>query len=101
VYVQCKNNAIQYSISKKDAIDMNIPGDYVMSLEADSLLWFRQEIPKLSRSIMVSRFPYRSENQFTKEGIIRMRDEMGAYISSTITGSYMQVNAIDLPVFTE
>ncbi|HLU94750.1 MAG TPA: DUF4837 family protein [Membranihabitans sp.] len=101
VYVQGQNKAIRDSVYQKYQIEMNIPGDYVMSLEADSLLWFRQEIPKISRSIMVSRFPYRSENQFTKEGIIRMRDEMGAYISSTITGSYMQVNAIDLPVFTE
>lgn len=101
VYVQAQNKMIQDTLRQKFGIDMKIPADYVISLEADSLIWLRQEVPDISRSIMVSRFPYRDENQFTKEGIIKMRNRMGEYISSTIQGTYMRVNAIDLPMFIQ
>ncbi len=101
VYVQGSNKNIRDTTSQKFDVEVNLPADYILALEADSLLWMRQEIPKISRSILVSRFPYRSESQFTKEGIIRMRNELGEYISSTIPGTYMRVNSIDLPVFTQ
>lgn len=100
-FVQGQNQPIRDSVQQKFQVEMKVPADYVIGLETDSLLWLRQEIPKISRSILVSRFPYRSESQFTKEGIIQMRNELGEYISSNVEGSYMQVNAEDLPVFTE
>lgn len=101
VYVQGQNRMIQDTIRQKFHVDMKIPADYVTSLEADSLIWLRQEIPEISRSIMISRFPYRDETQFTRDGIIKMRNRMGEYISSTILGSYMRVNATDLPMFIQ
>lgn len=101
VYVQGQNKAIQDSIHRKFKVDMKIPADYVSTLEADSLTWLRQEVPSISRSIMVARFPYKSKEQFTHDGIIKMRNKMGEYISSTIQGTYMRVNAIDLPMFTQ
>ena len=100
VYIQGQNRMIQDTLSQKFDVDMKIPADYTTALETDSLVWLRQEIPAISRSIMVYRFPYKSEDQFTKDGIIKMRNEMGEYISSTIQGTYMRVNAKDLPMFT-
>ena len=92
---------IQDSLRQKFEVNMTVPADYATALEADSLVWLRQEIPAISRSIMVSRFPYSSKEQFTHDGIIKMRNKMGEYISSTIQGTYMRVNAKDLPMFTQ
>ncbi|MBY5956566.1 DUF4837 family protein [Membranicola marinus] len=101
VYVQGQNKMIQDTLKQKFQIDMKIPADYTTALVADSLIWLRQEVPEISRSIMVARFPYKSQDQFSKEGIIQMRNRMGEYISSTVSGTYMRVNATDLPMFTE
>lgn len=100
VYVQGDNKAIRDSVMEKYQVNMKVPADYVIGLEADSIMWLRQEIPNISRSILISRFPYRNESQFTKEGIIAMRDRLGQYISTTTEGTYMRVNSVDLPVFT-
>ena len=86
VYVQGDNKAIRDSVMEKYQVNMKVPADYVIGLEADSIIWLRQEIPKFSRSILVSRFPYHRESQF---------------ISTTTDGTYMRVNAVDLPVFTK
>ncbi|SRR5690554_5514846 len=101
VYVQGQNRAIRDTVLEKYDVEVDIPADYVIGLNVDSIIWLRQEIPQYSRSILVSRFPYHSQSQFSKEGMIQMRDELGKYISSTIEGTYMRVNPIDLPVFTE
>lgn len=99
VFVQGENTAIQDSIREKFGVDMKIPADFVSALETDSLLWLRQEITDISRSIMISRFPYTDPAQFEESGMIRMRDRMGRYVSSTIEGTYMKVNNVDLPTF--
>lgn len=101
VYVQGQNASIQDTIRHKFGVDMKIPADYVTSLSAESLIWLRQEIPEISRSIMISRFPYQSEDQFSQEGMIEMRNRMGEFISSTIQGSYMRVNNEDLPMYVD
>lgn len=101
VYVQGQNKMIQDTLKQQFMVDMKIPADYTTALVADSLIWLRQEVPEISRSIMISRFPYKSKDQFTKDGIIRMRNKMGEYISSTVQGTYMRVNAIDLPMFVQ
>lgn len=99
VFVQGQNTSVQDSIRQKFGVDMEIPADFVSALESDSLVWLRQEIPDISRSIMISRFPYTDPAQFEEQGMIRMRDRMGRYVSSTIEGTYMKVNNVDLPTF--
>lgn len=99
VFVQGQNTSVQDSIRQKFGINMEIPADFVTALATDSLIWLRQEIPDISRSILVSRFAYTDPDQFQEPGIIRMRDQMGRYVSSTIEGTYMKVNNVDLPTF--
>lgn len=99
VFVQGQNTSVQDSIRQKFGINMEIPADFVTALATDSLIWLRQEIPDISRSILVSRFAYTDPDQFQEPGIIRMRDQIGRYVSSTIEGTYMKVNNVDLPTF--
>lgn len=99
VYIQGQNRIAQDSIKQKFGVEMKIPADYVSALASDSLTWLRQEIPEISRSILISRFPYRNAEQFSEKGMIKMRDRLGDYVSSSIDGTYMRVNNIDLPTF--
>ena len=53
-------------------------------------------------NILIHKMPYKSLDQFKKVNIIALRDELGkAYVSSSIEGSYMRTNPVDLPVYTQ
>src|SRR5690625_6129745 len=92
VFVQGQNTSVQDTIRQKFGIDMEIPADFVTALETDSLIWLRQEIPDISRSILVSRFAYTDPDQFQEPGIIRMRDRMGDRKSTRLNSSHVAIS---------
>lgn len=99
VFVQGNNRAITDSIQQIFGIDMAIPADYTTALVTDSVMWLRQEIPDISRSILIFKRPYKDPKDFSREGIKALRNRVGEYISSSLPGTYMRINDIDLPLY--
>ncbi len=92
------------NIAIKDSfgIDLSLPSSFKRSKTIDNanFIWFVRDLREATQHIVVRKFPYTSDSQFTKQSVIDMRNEYGAkYISSQSKGSYMVTQDKLLPVF--
>lgn len=92
---------MQNRIRDSFGIEIKIPFYYQTAIDKEDFLWIRGESEYVSRNIMFHRLPYQSQEQFTPEYMMSLRDSLGRNITSTIEGSYMVVNDIDLPLYFE
>ncbi len=101
LFVGGEDYELRDKIFEKTGVTLRLPKGYFMALEKDDVTWLRYETDKASSNILISKLPYTSEKQLTKEGIKAIRDELGRkYVSSRIPKSYMRINDEDLPMFT-
>ena len=101
-YLGGLNNIAVNAIREKMGCYLKVPVDYKIVVEEDETIWLKRETDAATTNILMHHLPYRSQDQFSKEFIIGLRDSLGKkLISSTIEGSYMRTNPIDLPVFTQ
>jgi hypothetical protein len=102
VYQGGENTDIVNRISEMFGCQLRIPSDYQVTLEDNNTLWLMRERDFFVSNLLIHKLPYRSPDQFKMEQIIQLRDTLGkAYVSTTIEGSYMRTNSVDLPVFTQ
>ena len=102
-YFEGVNRRLGDTVQQLAGANLEIPGGYVrVPLDADSVVWLRKEVQGASLNIMVTKVPYRSQAQLSKEGLKEIRNRIGReYVSSTTNDTYMQINDTDLPLFTE
>ena len=101
-YLGGNNNIVMNRIREKTGYYLKVPVDFEIVVDQEDVLWLKRESDNATSNVLIQVVPYRSQDQFAKENIIRMRDSLGkALISSTIEGSFMRTNPIDLPVFTQ
>jgi hypothetical protein len=101
-YLGGENHVIVNTVQSLFGYYLKIPSDYFIALEEPTTLWLRKETDEASSNLILHKLPYRSQDQFEKEKIISLRDSLGKkLISSTIPGTYMQTNDVDLPVFVQ
>ncbi len=95
-----ENKSISRAIKEKMGIDIKVPGDFVwLKKDEDNFVWLKKDTPKAALNIIIRQYPYTSQSQFSKDHLIKLRDEYGKkYISSHEEGSYMTSNVKDLPV---
>ena len=96
------NNGGNELIKSRFGIDMSLPSTFAKAttVDEDNIVWFVRNLKELTQHIVVRKFPYTSQKQFSKDSIIHRRNEYGAkYISSNIEGSYMVTQDKELPVF--
>jgi len=102
LYFGGENNLVKEKIQKRYGMQMRIPSDYFVATENAKTTWLRKETQFLSSNIMIHKTPYTSEAQLTKEGIKKLRDQLGKeYISTEIKDTYMTTNDVDLPMLTK
>lgn len=83
-------------------VQLRIPEEFQAAIKEPNLVWLRRETTEASSNILLRRVPYTDEEQLTREGIKAIRNEIGKeYISSTIPGTYMRINDVDLPLIVE
>ncbi len=109
VYVFGENRDLSLKAEEEMSLDIKIPNEYVLAVEdlsnvvnkdTTSFIWMRKESEDVSSNIMLYSYPYKSEKQFSDEGIKEVRDLIGKkYISTTVEGSYMKINDVDLPMY--
>ena len=95
-----ENMGLQAIAKEAFDADIHIPADYKMAIHKDNFLWMRKDDGKLTSNIIMRRIPYRDTAQFSKQGIIAIRDSIGKqYVGSSAEDSYMRINHEDLPLF--
>lgn len=96
------NRDLMDTVQQIVGVEMRIPKEFFLApLEDTTIVWLREDTPYGSNNIFLSRIPYRSEKQLSKEHIINIRDSLGNYVSTTIPNTYMRVNDEDLPMIAE
>jgi hypothetical protein len=83
-------------------VNMRIPEEFSPALKEKNIVWLRRETSDASSNIMLSRVPYVDQSQLSREGIKKIRNEIGKeYVSSALPDTYMRINDVDLPLFVE
>lgn len=97
------NGKLQQEILDKFGIDLRVPGDFKRAKFDGNLpaMWIRRDVRESHAGIIIHRLPYRSQKQFSKEGIKKIIDDIGTLVSSWVVGSRMSVDDVNLPMFTE
>lgn len=62
-------------LKKNMQCDIKIPFGYKLVINNKEFLWMRQINTRDDKDIFIASVPYRSEDQFQKENLIKMRDE--------------------------
>ena len=99
-YVHGKANQVASVINETFGLKMDVPGDFQLAIKEDNFIWIRKDTRDLTSNIAIRTYPYKDAAQLEKESIIDMRDRLGLKIEGSTLGSYMQTNAVDLPVYT-
>ena len=109
VYVFGENRDLNLKVKERMGVNSKIPLEYKLAVEdlgrpmgkdTTNFIWLRKETEEVSSNIMVYSFPYTSKEQFSKKGMKQVRDQLGKqYISTSIEGSFMQINDVDLPMY--
>lgn len=98
-YLHRESVPIAQRIREKFGVSLKVPGDFQIAVDNDNFLWIRQDTRDMVGGLALMRIPYSSTSQLELPGFIEMRDRLGMMIEGTSTGSYMQTNADDLPVY--
>jgi len=100
VYLGGTNDTLQQQIKQNLGVTIQLPYDYFRAMydPAKKVMWVRRETDELSANIMIQVLPYTDKNQLTGQGIKAIRDKLGGYVASEVSGTYMVTNDVDLPM---
>lgn len=105
-FYQADLNKEAQAVLKRSKYKMYIPVDYLMlkdtiiSVDRQnvSVLWCCNNKGPMRKDIMVYTYPYTSQEQFSNDSIIAMRDRvMGRMVSAQVPGSYMKTEWRHVP----
>ncbi len=86
----------------KDQFDVNIsvPPGFVTVEQTDNFAWFRYDTPRITQGLSIFTFPYTSEEMFTSEYLLQVRDSLyKEYTEGEMPGSYVTTEHLLEPVF--
>ena len=103
VYIGGQNENLRNEIRLNMGVDLKAPQDYFKAMydEENKVFWIRKETEDLSSNIMIQILPYTDKSQLTKEGIKAIRDGLGKYVGSELSGTYTRTNDVDLPMLVD
>ena len=78
------------------------PSSYSMKKRTDDFVWISYETTYTTQGIFIYRFPYTGEEQFTREELVKKRNEvMKENVPGSLDGSYMITNPVITPGYWE
>ncbi|MEM9886313.1 MAG: DUF4837 family protein, partial [Bacteroidota bacterium] len=102
VYIGGENRIIIEQMASSMGLSMRVPKPFLVAYDQDNIMWLRRETPVSSSNIMIYKEPYKSTDQISREHLKSIQDSLGKKLVSTdIDGTYMRINDVDLPMFTE
>ena len=101
IYVRGINTGLSQRIADKFGIKIDIPSTFIVAQDnpEENFIWLRKDDNESTMNIMISKFNYTDQSQFSIEKMIEIRDMLGLYVGSSEPGSVMVVNREDLPIF--
>lgn len=101
-YFNGENVSLSEEIRALMDVSMRIPEEFSPAIKESNMVWLRRETTDASSNIMLTKVPYVDQSQLSREGIKKIRNELGkAYVSSALPDTYMRINDVDLPLFVE
>lgn len=97
-FYRANTNKGAREILNKQGYDLLIPEDYILIMDTTlclhdqmvNVLWSCNNKGPMRKDVMVYSYPYTSQEQFSNEAIIQMRDNiMGQLVSAQVAGSHM------------
>lgn len=101
LFIDGENRKLVEEVREKMGVQIRIPKDYFLALSNEDVVWVRKETQKYSSNLIFKKINYTNQSQLTREGIKAVTDTIGRYVSSQIPNTYMKVNDVDLPMFTD
>ncbi|MCD6200445.1 MAG: DUF4837 family protein [Bacteroidales bacterium] len=87
-------------LKEKYHITVDIPKGYTMDVDSSNFVWISSETPTTSQGILIYFYPYTSEDVFTRDNLIKVRNRMlRKYVHGQIEGTYMTTETILPPKF--
>lgn len=102
VYAQKdKNGLVNDQIAQEFGVNINLPTDYkkAKAVDSDNFAWYKREGKNVEQHIVIRKFKYSSEKQFSVDSIIALRNAYGKkYIQSSQAESYMETDQVNQPI---
>lgn len=105
-FYQVENNEAAQRVLKRWKYKMYMPEDYLMIMDTTiivdkrktQVLWCCNNKGSMRKDFMIYTYPYTSQDQFSNDSIVAMRDKvMGRLVSAQIEGSYMKTEWKHIP----
>ena len=99
-YAKYYEKGIYNVLSNDFGITMKVPPGFQIAEQKKDFIWLRFESPRISQSVVIYTFPYKSEKSFTVDYLMDKRDSvLKAEIPGPARGSYMATERRLDPVF--
>ncbi len=87
-------------LKEKYHITLDVPKGYTMDVDSSNFVWISSETPTTSQGILIYFYPYASEDVFTRDNLIKVRNRMlRKYVHGQIEGTYMTTETLLPPEF--
>ena len=102
IYLDRINEGLSLQLQRDFGIKIDVPGEYRVAVEDpdNKTMWLRKDTDEAIINLVFQRLEYTNAGQFTKENMIKLRNQFGStYVTSDVEGNVMVVNSEDLPVY--
>ncbi len=99
-YKKYLQGTIYKKLKEKYHITLDIPKGYTMDVDSSGFVWISSETPTTSQGILIYFYPYTSEDIFTPDKLIKIRNDiLRKHVHGDIEGTYMTTETIVPPAF--
>lgn len=97
-YQAGQNMALNNDVREFYNIEIEIPRSYKRALfdPGKTIMWLRQDDAKSTKNLVLTKYPYRSKEQFSTDSIINQIERIGKHI---IENDQIVINDRDLPTY--
>ena len=97
-YRNYKATDTREAVQKRFGADICVPADYILVRDSANLVWAVNDGGSLRRDLIIWSYPYKSEDQLTREALLKKRDEiLGKNVSGSLEGTYMGTEYKHIP----
>lgn len=89
-------------LKKKYGLSLIIPKGYNMDIDSSDFVWIANETPLTSQGILIYFYPYKSQDAFLPENLIRKRNEfLKKYVKGPVDNTWMTTEDLIPPIYSE
>lgn len=89
-YRNYKTTDTREAVQHRFGADICVPADYLLVRDSADLVWAVNDGGSLRRDLIIWSYPYTSEEQLTREALLKKRDEvLGKNVSGSLQGTFM------------